>query len=115
MSVFSAFSPVRSYLSASQTPDCQQSLALTTSPQYMAFPTGMVGRPGVTIEVTCDGGAGLAFIFSNAAVAALSYANGLPVLPGQSKLYGVPDGCPGLTVIGASAAGNIRFVIGTGG
>lgn len=109
-----AFRPNRAYLTPSLTPDCQQNVNLTAAPQFVAFGANMKMGANDSLEISCDGGTGLAFVFSDAAVTNLTYGNGVVVLANQSKCYTVPPGCTGITVIGASASGTMRMIPGSG-
>jgi len=109
-----AFAPNRGFVAPAATPDFQASIGLTASPQYLAFPSGMLAGPGSTVYVFADGGSGLAFCFSTANVPALTYSNGLPVPANSVHSFRVPQGATGISVIGQSASGTCRLVLGEG-
>ncbi len=92
------------------TPTAQATLAVSAAVQQVTLP--IVPSDGCTMRLITDGGTGIAWAAGTSA--SLTVANGCFQMPNTTFDYSVPSGVTQISVIGASAAGTLRIILGHG-
>ena|ERR1700676_1104600 len=92
------------------TPAAQTNIAITAAVQQLTLPP--IPAEGCTALITVDGAANVAWSFG--ASSGLTLGNGVFLLANTRSAFGIPGGTTQMSVIGASAAGTFRVVIGDG-
>lgn len=92
------------------TPTAQAALSITASVQQLTLPS--IPAEGCSARIIVDGTANVAWSYGTSS--SLSISNGVFMLANTSEVFSIPGGVTQLSVIGASAAGTFRVVIGDG-
>lgn len=92
------------------TPTAQTALAITAAVQQITLP--LMPAEGGSMMISVDGASSVAWSFGVSA--SLSISNGVFMFANTKEVFGCPGGITQLSVIGASAAGTFRVVIGDG-
>lgn len=92
------------------TPAAQTSQAIAATVTTFSLPN--VPVEGCTMMISVDGGANVAWSFG--ASSGLTMNNGVFMFANSKEAFSVPGGTTQLSVIGASATGTFRVVLGDG-
>jgi len=92
------------------TPTAQTTLAVSAAVQQVTLP--IVPQGGCTMRLITDGGTGIAWAAGTAG--SMTINNGCFQMPNTTFDYSVPSGVTQISVIGASAAGTLRIILGHG-
>jgi len=92
------------------TPTAQTTLAVSAAVQQVTIP--LVPQGGCTMRLITDGGTGIAWAAGTAG--SMTINNGCFQMPNTTQDYSVPQGVTQISVIGASAAGTLRIILGIG-
>ena len=92
------------------TPTAQTALAITAAVQQITLP--LIPAEGCSMLIAVDGASNVAWSFGISS--GLTISNGVFMLANSKETFGVPGGITQLSVIGASAVGTFRVIIGDG-
>lgn len=92
------------------TPTAQVALSITAAVQQITLPT--MPTEGCTALIAVDGSANVAWCYGVSS--GLTISNGVFMLANSKESFSIPGGISQLSVIGASALGTFRVVIGDG-
>lgn len=92
------------------TPAAQTSIAITAAVQQLTLPP--IPAEGCSALITVDGASNVAWSFGVSS--GLTLGNGVFLLANTQGAFSIPGGVTQMSVIGASAAGTFRVVIGDG-
>ena len=92
------------------TPTAQTNLAITAAVQQLTIP--LIPQEGCSILIAVDGGSNIAWSFGVATN--LTIGNGVFMFANSKETFGCPPYTTQISVIGASALGTIRVIVGDG-
>ncbi len=92
------------------TPTAQVALAITAAVQQITIPA--VPVEGGTMIIAVDGASNVAWSYG--ASSGLTINNGVFMFANSNETFTIPGGITQLSVIGASAAGTFRVIVGDG-
>lgn len=96
------------------TPSASVAIAITAAVQQITLPATSSDDNAMLIMVDDAPGTGARVAWSYGVSSGLAIGNGVPMMPGDTRVFALPPGVTQLSVIGSAATGTFRVCVGRG-